>query len=95
VKPEKMHPVDLVCTVILIFVIIPWAFYKLQTFMHGYCMNYEGLKISNRRKEKRNMLRKSRIAKEIDIKIDDLSDYRMFFVGLEEQTSSDEEKKLI
>jgi len=41
------------------------------------------------------MLRKARIAKEIDVKLDDLSEYRMFFVGLEEDTSTDEEKKLI
>ena len=41
------------------------------------------------------MLRKARIAKEINVKLDDLSDYRMFFVGLEEDTSTDEEKKLI
>jgi len=41
------------------------------------------------------MLRKARISKEIDVKLDDLSDYRMFFVGLEEDTSTDEEKKLI
>ena len=63
--------------------------------MHDFCTNYKGQNIVNKKKLKRNMLRKARIAKEIVVKLDDLSDYRMFFVGLEEDTSSGEEKKLI
>lgn len=39
-------------------------------------------------------MRKARIAKELGNKPQDLSDYRLFFVGLEDYTSSEEERQL-
>ena len=70
VKPEKLDPVDLMFNVILIFGIIPFGFYKLQTFLTNLCMSKEQKAYISKRKERRTLLRKACIAKEIGVDID-------------------------
>jgi hypothetical protein len=84
VKPEKLHPVDLICTILLIFGAIPFGLINLKAFIDEMFISNETRNIKKKRREKRNLFRKARIAKEIGVQLKDLSDYRMFFVGLEE-----------
>lgn len=95
VKPEKLHPVDLICTILLILGVIPFGLIKLNAFFHEICISNETRNKLKKKREKRNLFRKARIAKEIGVEIKDLNDYRIFFVGLDDQTSSGEERSLI
>lgn len=92
VKPEKLHPVDLICTILLIFGAIPFGLMKFKQFFDEALIGNETRSLKKKQRYKRNLLRKAKIAKEIGVQPKDLTDYRMFFVGLEEQTSSGEEK---
>lgn len=68
---------------------------KANQFLNEMCTSNEAKDFKKKKRDKRRLFRKARIAKEIGVQPQDLSDYRMFFVGLEEQTSSGEERQLI
>ena len=95
VKPEKLHPVDLFCTILLIFGAIPFGIMKFKQLFAEALVGHEIKSLKKKKKYKRNLMRKARIAKEIGVRPKDLTDYRMMFVGLEEQTSSGEERSLV
>ena len=95
VKPEKLLPQELFMTIFLLFGAIPFVILKLNKLFQDFFLTIDLNQIFKKRRQKRTLLRKARIAKELDIKQQELHDHRIFFVGLDERTSSEEERQLI
>ena len=73
-------------------VVIPYTLAKINQLFYDTFASEDVEARKQRKKEKRKLLRKARIAKELGNRPKDLKDYRLFFVGLEDFTSSEEER---
>lgn len=91
-KPDIVNPVDLMSSLLLMY-FIPKCIKKVWNLVHDYLSRQSSA--YKKKQENRRNIRKAKVAKEIGITAQDLESYTLCFVGIDQLTSSDEERTIL